>query len=119
MAGEQTAQPVLALALGQAQKRLLQGHCRCRVVAGALHIRHAVVIRFPFRVAAIALHEQLGAGLSAADQQFSTLPVADADRCRHHTQLGELAAADLLRGLTGGGMGNFVSENRRQLSFAV
>src|SRR5690606_27952611 len=115
MRGEQTLEPaLLAIALlGEADEGFLQRHGPRRIVAGGLHIAHAVLIGFELLLATVLRLNELRADASTLQDEPRNVPIDIAD-CRtdlrkREPSLHQRAAFLRLRAVTRGGVHDFMS----------
>ena len=98
MRGKQAIDPALALCallLTQTHEGLLQRDSRTKVIAGALHVDHAIVIRFGLLITAVLHLQHRSADSCALKSDVGDIGVGvagcNAHLCSHHACLQQRA----------------------------
>ncbi len=109
--------------LRESDERFLQRHAGPRVVADALHVLHAVLVRFELLIAAVFRLHELSAETGALDHEAGNVLIraADGRTNRRYGEAGLEESAALLRFRTvaGGGVHDLMAEHSGQLRFTA
>ena len=119
VAREQAAQPVLSWSLRQLHEGFLQSHRALRVIAGTRHVLHAVVIRFQFRLAAVARLDQRAADLRSLQREILVGAVRRRDAEYREADVEQRAGLLGLRAVACRGVHDLVAQHRGELRFVL
>src|SRR5210317_1779397 len=111
MTGEQALQPASVFTLCQPDKGFLQCDGSCRIIPGANHVFHTVIIRFALGLPAILLVNQVCGKTSPTNHIICITSSANSQPGSHHSALHQHAPLHSLGAVASGSVHNLMTEH--------